>query len=142
MDLAPGAEHDPLARHFVDAMRRALQDEGRRRVFRRLRGAVGVVADDAATALTLRFDFGRLTVHEGLVGVPTITIRGPSGDIRELSSIPFTRLGAIDLRRLGALAAVRRVAGALGKRRLKVYGMLTHPRLVVSLLRLLSAPEG
>ncbi len=58
-----------------------------------MRGAVGVVADDAGTALTLRFDFGRVTVHEGLVGVPTITIRGGRDDIAALADIPFGALG-------------------------------------------------
>ncbi len=139
MDLAPGAEHDPLARHFVAAVRQALSQDAERRAFQRMRGAVGVVADDAGTALTLRFDFGRLTVHEGLVGVPTITIRGPTEEIRALSAVRFTRLGAPDVTNRDALRGARRILSALRGGRLKIYGLMTHPRMVVSLLRLLGA---
>jgi hypothetical protein len=72
VDLAPGAEHDPLAQMFAELVRENVRDDRSRRNFDRLRASVGVVADDSGSALTLRFDFGRLTVHEGLVGIPTV----------------------------------------------------------------------
>lgn len=105
-----------------------------RREFDRMRGAVGIVADDADTALTLRFDFGRLTIHEGLVGVPTVTLRGVTKSLEALAELP--RLGS-----RGVVASGRslgQVLGALRAGELKIYGLVSHPRLVLRLLRLLS----
>lgn len=114
VDLAPGAEHDPLARLFVELIRGASERDGQRADLTRMRGAVGVVADDAGTALTLRFDFGRVTVHEGLVGVPTITIRGASDDIAALAELPFGALGLPDATSSVGRGVLRQLVGALG----------------------------
>jgi len=73
IDLSPGAEHDPLARSFAEIVRANVARDWQKSEFSRLRGAAAIVADDAGTALTLRFDFGRLTIHEGLVGTPDVT---------------------------------------------------------------------
>lgn len=134
VDLAPGADHDPLARQLAERIRASIAREGLRREFDRMRGAVGIVADDADTALTLRFDFGRLTIHEGLVGVPTVTIRGITRGLDALSELP-----AMPAR--GVVASGRSLAQVLAQLRsgkLKIYGLVSHPRLVVRLLRLLS----
>jgi hypothetical protein len=135
VDLAPGAGEDGLAQLFATLVRENLVDEARRRDFSRLRASIGVVADDAGTALTLRFDFGKLTIHEGLVGVPTITIRGQTADIERLSEVSVG-FGALTDR--SSLEAARHVLGALRKRSLKIYGLYSHPRLVLRLLRVLS----
>jgi hypothetical protein len=143
VDLAPGAEHDRLARWFADAARAAAASEPSRREFSRLRGSVGVVADDTGTALTLRFDFGRLTIHEGLVGVPTVTLRGNTEDLERLLTLPLSRRRALGLlsdrqerRELLALLS------ALGRRRLKIYGLGLHAPLVLRILRVLSRQSG
>ncbi len=137
VDLAPGAGEDSLAVLFATLVRENLGDEARRRDFARLRASIGVVADDAGTALTLRFDFGKLTIHEGLVGVPTITIRGQAADIEKLAELP----NQIDLATLtdrDSFRALWKVSAALRARRLKIYGLVSHPRLVLRLLRVLS----
>src|SRR5690349_21049096 len=97
--------------------RNVARDRGKRAEFDRLRGAVAVVAVDHPTALTLRFDFGRLIVHDGVVGVPDITLRGP--------------LSALE--GLGEHRA--RTFGARGD--LTVYGLWTHPLMVRRLFRVL-----
>lgn len=136
VDLAPGADHDPLARQLAERVRSALERDAARRVFLQMRGAIGIVADDVDTALTLRFDFGRLTIHEGLVGVPTVTIRGATSDLEALSSLSIAGTG------VGALGdttrAAARVAGSLRAQRLKIYGLISHPRLVLRFLRVLA----
>ncbi len=129
---------------FADLVRQSVQDERVRRDFDNLRGSVGVVADDSGSALTLRFDFGRLTVHEGLVGIPTVTARGTTEDIEALADLPLGGgiSGLADRDGRQALAAV---ASALRKRRLKIYGLLLHARLVFRLLSVLSrrkSPNG
>jgi hypothetical protein len=138
VDLAPGAENDPLALMFVDLVRQSIRDERIRRDFERLRASVGVVADDSGSALTLRFDFGRLTVHEGLVGIPTITIRGATSDIEALADLPIAGRGVSALLARDSRQAVRTVLDALRTRRLKIYGLLAHARLVLRLLSVLS----
>lgn len=139
VDLAPGAESDPLARLFADLVREGVRDARARRDFERLRGAIGVVADDTDSALTLRFDFGRLTVHEGLVGVPTVTIRGSTEDIRALADLPASDWRVVPaLASRGGRQALLTVARALRGRRLKIYGLVLHARLVLRLLRVLS----
>lgn len=138
VDLAPGAEHEPLAVTLAEAVRDGLGDPERRRAFERLRGAVGVVIDDAATALTLRFDFGRLTVHEGLVGVPTVTLRGPRAELEGLTRLVLVPSGVPDVTSRGGWRGLRRVARVLWARKLVIYGLFAHPRFVLRLLHVLS----
>jgi hypothetical protein len=135
VDLAPGADHDPFARRIAEWVTGGLEREDRRRDFDKLRGSVGVVVDDAGTALTLRFDFGRLTIHEGLIGVPTVTIRGSEKDISGLAELGFGRGVAGVLRQRHA---AKDVVLALRARRLKIYGLSSHPRFVMRLLAVLS----
>lgn len=137
VDLAPGAEHEPLAVTLAESVRDGLGDPERRRAFERLRGAVGVVIDDAATALTMRFDFGRLTVHEGLVGVPTVTLRGPRAALEGLTRLELVPSGLPDVKSTG-WRGLSRVARVLWARKLVIYGLFAHPRFVLRLLHVLS----
>jgi hypothetical protein len=141
VDLAPGTEKNPLAQTLAELVRANVARGWQRREFERLRGSAAIVADDAGTALTLRFDFGRLMVHEGLVGVPDITILGSTADIQALTKVPFvTRLG-LPFPRPGdatGRAALLDVVRALQRRNLKIYGLVLHARFVVRLLRVLS----
>jgi hypothetical protein len=140
VDLAPGAEHDPLAARFADIVRGNLKNAWQEREFLRLRGSAVIFADDAGTALTLRFDFGRLTIHEGVVGIPDVTIRGPIADIEALTQLPvhgLSRLPSVFGDRDGR-AALGSVAQALRSRSLKIYGLIFHARFVMRLLRVLS----
>ncbi len=134
VDLAPGADHDPLARTLAERIRASVARPALCRDFERMRGAVGIVANDADTALTLRFDFGRLTIHEGLIGVPTVTIRGVTAALEALAALPFSPDRGLS----SSGRAAAQVARALRSGELKIYGLVSHPRLVTRLLRLLS----
>jgi hypothetical protein len=141
VDLAPGTEKNPLAHRLAELVRANVARAWQRREFQRLRGSAAIVADDAGAALTLRFDFGRLTVHEGLVGVPDITILGNTADIEALTSVRFDapfRLPLPRLRDEGGRAALLSVVRALRQRNLKIYGLVLNARFVVRLLRVLS----
>lgn len=141
IDLAPGAEREPLAVELAVLIRGNMRGELQRRAFDRLRGSVAIVADDAPTALTLRFDFGRLTVHGVLVGVPDVTVRGSLADIEGLARLPFRRRVPLPVPRRGdaeGWSAVRHGASALAAGRLKIYGLVFHPRFVSRLLRVLA----
>jgi hypothetical protein len=142
VDLAPGTEGNALALRLAEVVRRNLTRDWQRREFQRLRGSVALVADDAASAVTLRFDFGRLTFHEGVVGVPDITISGTSADIESLTHMRFQGPFRLPLPRLSDGEGTRAVLGvlrALRRRDLKIYGLAFHGRFIVRLLRVLSS---
>ena len=143
IDLAPGAEDNALAleiadriRHNVAYSRQKLAD------FRAMRASVLMVAQDLGESFTLRFDHGRLTVHDGGVGIPSVTFCGDAAALRRLEDFPLTRW--LRLPALGPFAREGRetwrlLAGMLARGDLTVYGLLAHPRTVVYLLRVLSA---
>jgi len=104
-----------------------------------------MVAQDLAESFTLRFDLGRLTVHDGGVGIPTVTFCGDADALRRLADLPLTRL--LRLPNLGPFSSEGRGAWALLANLyaadFKVYGAAAHPRTIVRLLRLLSTrPTG
>jgi hypothetical protein len=142
VDLAPGTEGNALARRLAEVVRSNLTRDWQRREFQRLRGSVAIVADDAASALTLRFDFGRLTFHEGVVGVPDVTVSGTSADIESLTHMRFQGPLRLPVPRLAdseGRAALLEVLRALRRRDLKIYGLVLHGRFIVRVLRVLSS---
>jgi hypothetical protein len=136
VDLAPGAEDNPLAVDLAGRIRKNVaQSPALRADFAALRASVLMVAEDRAEACTLRFDHGRLTVHDGNVGIPSVTFCGAEAALRRLGDFPITRR-----LRLPAIAEARRLLVDLFVRGdLKVYGLFAHPRTVVLLLRVLSS---
>lgn len=142
IDLAPGAEENPLAALFGGLIREHLARDPRRAAdFRALRGAVLVVAQDTATSMTMRFDHGRLTIHDGAIGIPSVTFCGDEAALRKLPDIAFHRwlsvpkLGVLHRRQSGPL---RELARLVASGELKIYGLIAHPRLILALLRVLS----
>ena len=93
MTLAPGAEENGLAIMLGDLVRQNLEAKPNKMAdFDALEGRVSIVADDADVALTLVFErraAGSLTIHDGIVGIPDVTIRGPSEAILALSNMPL-----------------------------------------------------
>ncbi len=93
IELAPGAEENGLATMLADLVRQNLAAKPHKRAdFDALHGLVAIVADDADVALTLSFSAGSsggLTIHDGIVGIPDVTIRGPADTIIALSNMPL-----------------------------------------------------
>ena len=146
--LAPGAEENGLAVMLADLVRQNLEAKPHKRAdFDALDGAVSIVADDADVALTLRFERGgngdgtRLTIHDGIFGIPDVTIRGSSDMILALSNMPLmTKLGLPipDPRDKEAVKTVRSLVDAMRAGTLHVYGMVFHMALVMRLTRVMS----
>lgn len=141
--LAPDARDNGFATMLASLVRENIDAKPQKnRDFAGLRGNVAIVADDADVALTLCFEGqGKLTIHDGIVGVPHVTIRGPSEVIMALSSMPLvTRFGLPipDPRDREAMKTVRAIAAAIRSGRLHVYGMALHPLLVMKLTRVMS----
>jgi len=112
------------------------------RDFLALEGRVSIVAEDADVSLTLCFERGgNLKIHDGIRGVPDVTIRGSSELIMALSNVPLAgRLGLPipGLRDAEGKNTVRRILAAVRKGELHVYGMPLHPLLVMRLTKVMS----
>jgi hypothetical protein len=107
-----------------------------------LDGTIAIVADDVDVALTLRFDLGgKLTIYDGILGIPQVTIRGPSDAIMALSNMPLATALGLPIphpRDREAVKSLRTVAGAMGQGKLHVYGMAFHLPLMMKLTRVMS----
>jgi hypothetical protein len=139
VDLAPGSERLALAKELAAVVRQNVADHPEKRaVFCRLRGAVAVVADDMGVALTLRFEYGRLVVHAGVVGIPDVTFLGSATLIRDLAALPALTVRGLARSRSEARHTLGATFRSLRGGDLKVYGFALHPRLVLRTLRVLS----
>ncbi len=123
-----------------------------------MKATVFVVDFDSGDAATLRFDHGRLTLHEGTIGMPTVTFGGPrnallSLDRVKLGDLPRALLGtparvsmADDARRSspppsnrrGPKLELRELLRLFSQKELRVYGLWSHPRTTVRFLRLVA----
>jgi len=143
VQLAPGAHDNGLANMLAGLLRQNMQAKPRKRAdFAALDGTVAIVAEDADVALTLRFERGeRLTIYDGIDGIPDVTIRGASDVIIALSNMPLaTPLGLPipNPRDRESVGAVRTVLSAMGRRKLHLFGAAFHLPLVLKLGRLMS----
>lgn len=143
VQLAPGAEENGLAVMLADLLRQNLEAKPHKKAdFEALGGSVAIVADDADVALTLRFERGgKVTIHDGIVGIPDVTIRGPSDGILALSNIPlFTRFGLPipNPNDPQEVKTMRDLFALMREGKLHVYGMAFHPALVMKLTRVMS----
>jgi hypothetical protein len=143
VELAPGAEDNGLAIMLCDLVRQNLEAKPHKLGdFIALGGSVAIVADDADVVLTLRFEKGgKLRVYDGIVGIPDVTIRGPSDAILALSNMPLaTRLGLPipNPNDPQAVKTVRELFGLMRAGKLHVYGMALHLPMVMKLTRVMS----
>lgn len=118
--LAPGAAENGLAVMMATMMSQNLEDHpDRLDAFDRLVGRVSIIAEDADVALTMELLGGRVIVHDGIVGIPDLTIRGSSDLIADMSRMENGPLGLPDPR--GEVN--KAMFAALRERRLRVYGL-------------------
>jgi hypothetical protein len=137
VNLGPGAEENGLAVMMADLVRQNLDaNPHKKRDLLLLEGTVAIVAEDAEVALTLSFYRGRLTVHDGIDGIPDLTVRGDSDTILAMSNMPpMTPKG---LRDPEARKLVRSVIAALTGRRLRLHGAWLHIPLLLRFSRVVS----
>jgi hypothetical protein len=141
--LAPGAEENGLAIMMADLVRQNLEAKPHKKDdFAALAGSISIVADDADVALTLRFEKGgKLTIHDGIVGIPDVTIRGSSDGILALSNMPLATRFGLPIPSPSdreAVKTVRAIFGLMRDGKLHVYGMALHLPLVMKLTRVMS----
>lgn len=94
---------------------------------------VTVEAPDAAVAVTLRIDPGRILVADGACSGAQLAISAPSNRLLALTDTPL-RFGLPDPFR----AEGRSVLSDVLTRRVRIRGMMSHPRRLARLTMLLS----
>jgi hypothetical protein len=136
IEITAGAENNGLAAMVSGLILQNLQEKPiKREDFARLRGRVAIVAEDAGVAMTLDFTGNMLTVHDGILGVPDVTVRARGDDIVQMSLLELTPLLSLpDFRG----AATREIARKSWVGHVRVYGALLHIPLLLRLSRLLS----
>jgi hypothetical protein len=140
IELAPGAEENGLASMLGDLLRQNLQQKPQKLAdFGALVAQVAIIAADAQVTLTLRFDRGRLVIHDGIVGVPDVTIRGDSEAVLALSNLPLAAGLPLALPGSGeGWAVLRMLGGRVWAGKLKIRGALGHWRQLLKLARVMS----
>jgi hypothetical protein len=142
--LAPSAGENGLAIMLADLLRQNLEAKPHKVAdFASLEARVSIVADDADVALTLVFEGAaeRLTIHDGIVGIPDVTIRGPSDGIIALSNVPLmTRFGLPipNPRDREAVRTVNELLLLMRTGKLHAYGALLHVPMMMKLTRVMS----
>jgi hypothetical protein len=142
IQLAPDARDNGLATMLAALVTQNLEAKPHKKGdFSALAGRVSIVAEDADVALTLHFQRGSLTIHDGIHGIPNVTIRGSAEVIMALSNMPLaTRFGLPIARKSDTEGAkvVRAVFSAVRAGELHMYGAALHPLLVMRLTRVMS----
>lgn len=148
IELSKGAEENAFATMLAELLRQNLESKPhKRRDFDALDGTVALVADDANVALTLEFSSaqragnaaGRVVFHDGIRGVPDVTVRGSADAIMALSNVPIVRALGLPLPTdRGSLDVVRSMIRATRLGELRVYGMLGNAGLLSRLTRVMS----
>lgn len=136
IQLAPGAEDNGFAVMLARLIRQNIDDRPeKKRALARMLGRVALVVSDLGLAVTLLFERGRLTLLDGIVGIPDVTIRAPSEWHTRMSLVEIEpRFGLPDPR--GTVA--REVFEASRRGEVQVYGALASPTLVLRLTQLMS----
>ncbi len=136
ISLAPGAENNGFASMLAQLVRQNLDERpNKKKTLGRMHGRVALVVTDLGMSVTLQFESGALTVHDGIVGIPDVTVRAESEWHTKMSLVELEpRLGLPDPR--GDVA--REVFEASRRGDVKVYGMLGSLGLMLRLTKLLS----
>ncbi|MSP26031.1 MAG: hypothetical protein EXR75_12900 [Myxococcales bacterium] len=98
-----------------------------------MRAAVVLVARDRRISTTIRFDHGHVTVHDGVLGVPDVTLSADHDRLMSLALMPLSRTLRLPLTRRWHSHLASLFGGEF-----KAYGLLAHPRLVLRFLRLMA----
>jgi hypothetical protein len=131
-----GPEPSGLASMVAELIEQNLARDPERRLL--LRRSVAVLdAPDAEVTVFLRIDPGRVRVGDGDVPDAHVRIRADSGRLLDLTTAPL-RLGLPDLLAPEGRAIVRDLLAG----RLRIRGLMRHPRRLARLTKLLSVADA
>jgi hypothetical protein len=141
VDLGNLAQHDPLALEIKLRVLSHLPGSPPEHAFGRMWGTIIVVRRSprplvraSLRELTLRFDYGRLVVHDGRVGRPDISLWGTDAQVLALGQVGPASTRAWSVARV--ISGVSSTGSSVEP--LQVFGGLTHPRLLYRLSLVLS----
>lgn len=126
---------------LADLVRQNLEAKPHKRAdFDGMYGSVAIVAEDAEVALTLKFAGGKLTIFDGIVGIPDVAVRASSDAIINLSNVPLTASGLPFPKwsDKAGIAVLKEVAASMRNGSFKVHGGALHPGLMMRLTRVMS----
>jgi hypothetical protein len=134
--LAPRAEDNGYAIMVAQLLRQGLDERPTKKsTLAKMHGRVTLVVTDLDLTVTLVFEGGRVTVHDGFAGIPDVTVRAPSEWHTKMSLVELEpRFGLPDPR--GAVA--REVFEASKRGEIEMHGMFGALPLVLRMTKVLS----
>lgn len=133
--LAEGAEDNGFASMLLTMLQQNLEDHPKKRdVLSRMRGRVCLVVEDLKIVLTLVFEHGRLVIHDGMTGIPDVTVRASSELHMKMSLIEIGRFGLPDPKG----EVTKEIAQASSSGEIVVQGLLANVPLMARLTRVMS----
>ena len=103
--------------------------------FTRMRGRVAIVLEDIGSAVTLSFTSGRLMIHDGITGIPDVTVRAPWEWVTKMSLVELEpRFGLPDMRQ----PVAKEVAEAQKNGTIRVHGWFASMPLMLRLTQVMS----
>ena len=134
IELSTQLEDGGMAVMIADIIKGNLEEKPRReKDFNALKGNIYMCAQDAEVDMTLVFNKGNLSVHDGKVGKPKISIITDSSTMLDLANISI-RFGLpyyLDSTGIGVISK-------LVTRKLKIKGLISHPVKLTRFTKLMS----
>ena len=135
--MAPGANENGFASMLSTLIRQNLDERPEKlRSFERMAGRVTLVVEDLAMTVTMHFERGRMTVYDGVVGIPDVTVRAPSELVTQMSLMELEPRFKLLPDPRGENTKAILEASRLGK--MEMHGTLTHLPLVLRLTQVMS----
>ena len=134
--LAPGAADNGFAQMLATLLRQNIDERPEKKVsFVKMHGRVSIVLEDIGSAVTLQFESGRLTIHNGIAGIPDVTVRAPWEWVTKMSLVELEpRFGLPDMRK----PVAKEVGEAQKNGTIKVHGWFASMPLMMRLTKVMS----
>lgn len=134
VQMAPGAEENGMAVMLAEMIKTNIGNRPeRRKDFDKLNATVWITAEDAEVEMTMVFDRGSLTVHDGRAGRASLQIATDSATLLDLANINI-KYGMPWYFDETGMSVVRKLL----KKELKIKGMFTHIAALTHLTKIMS----
>jgi hypothetical protein len=134
VNLAPGAEENGMAAMLGDMIKTNIENNpSKLKDFNKLKGTVWISAVDADVQMTMVFNKGSLTIHDGKVGKPALQIATDSGTLLDLANLSI-KFGMPYYFDETGLMVIKK----LMKRELKIKGMFAHTMVLTHMTKIMS----
>ena len=133
--LGKGTPDEGFPSMLAELLRQNLIDHPKKRtIFDRMVGRVALIATDIDVTATLQFESGSLRVHQGIVGIPDVTLRAPGETFTKMSLI---ELGKFGLPKFNS-DVVRELGAAMRQKEIEGHGVWSNLPLMLRLTNVMS----